>query len=440
MLKKEEYLKTVRRPYPPLICTLVNMGYANKKHFENILKEPFSIIDMAHVDNIWYYDKANLEKGGQMALKDWRDKSLFEFVKKEFEERANNLIKSAELSFEEFCEAYQRYMPALILIFAIDKPTETALHEALSKKLLAPEVDELMNQLNIPLQNNFYKQEEYDLVASSDLKEHVENYKWLHARYGEEKEYTLEEAKAKLESINRNEFLKKWEEEKEHLRQTISRAKGLLEENDDLVDIFQYMIYYRTQRTDVMNRSTFVAIPMFKAKAQSLGLTYDQLLRCSAEEVLEHKIPSKEILESRTKDCSSVLENGKVRCVTGEESKKLIEFFSEKIDVVSEFKGTTACKGNVKGRVKIIIDKNDFAKIEDGDVLVTSMTTPEMMPIMKKASAFVIDEGGVTCHAAIISREMRKPCIIGTKVATQLLKDGDMVEVDANSGFVKILK
>ena len=68
------------------------------------------------------------------------------------------------------------------------------------------------------------------------------------------------------------------------------------------------------------------------------------------------------------------------------------------------------------------------------------MTTPEMVPIMKKASAFVTDEGGVTCHAAIISREMRKPCIIGTKVATQLLKDGDMVEVDANSGFVKILK
>ena len=63
-----------------------------------------------------------------------------------------------------------------------------------------------------------------------------------------------------------------------------------------------------------------------------------------------------------------------------------------------------------------------------------------MVPIMKKASAFVTDEGGVTCHAAIISREMRKPCIIGTKVATQLLKDGDMVEVDANSGFVKILK
>ena len=68
------------------------------------------------------------------------------------------------------------------------------------------------------------------------------------------------------------------------------------------------------------------------------------------------------------------------------------------------------------------------------------MTHPQMISGMIKASAFVTDEGGVTCHAAIVSREMNKPCIIGTKVATQVLKDGDVVEVDANNGVVKILK
>jgi pyruvate,water dikinase len=68
------------------------------------------------------------------------------------------------------------------------------------------------------------------------------------------------------------------------------------------------------------------------------------------------------------------------------------------------------------------------------------MTRPEFVPLMKKAIAIVTDEGGITCHAAIVSRELKKPCIIGTKVATQVLKDGDMVEVDANSGIVRILK
>ena len=71
--------------------------------------------------------------------------------------------------------------------------------------------------------------------------------------------------------------------------------------------------------------------------------------------------------------------------------------------------------------------------------MVSSMTVPDFLPAMKRASAFVTDEGGITCHAAIIAREMKKPCIIGTKIATQVLKNGTEVEVDANNGVVKIL-
>jgi pyruvate,water dikinase len=59
---------------------------------------------------------------------------------------------------------------------------------------------------------------------------------------------------------------------------------------------------------------------------------------------------------------------------------------------------------------------------------------------MKKAGAIITDEGGITCHAAIVSRELKKPCIIGTKIATQVFKDGDMVEVDAENGIVKIIR
>jgi pyruvate,water dikinase len=67
------------------------------------------------------------------------------------------------------------------------------------------------------------------------------------------------------------------------------------------------------------------------------------------------------------------------------------------------------------------------------------MTRPDYLPAMQKASAFVTDEGGITCHAAIIAREMKKPCIIGTKIASKIIKDGDMVEVDADKGVVRIL-
>jgi hypothetical protein len=68
------------------------------------------------------------------------------------------------------------------------------------------------------------------------------------------------------------------------------------------------------------------------------------------------------------------------------------------------------------------------------------MTRPEFVPLMKKAGAIITNEGGITCHAAIIARELKKPCIIGTKIATQVLKDGDFVEVDADAGVVRILE
>jgi len=80
------------------------------------------------------------------------------------------------------------------------------------------------------------------------------------------------------------------------------------------------------------------------------------------------------------------------------------------------------------------------SQFQPEEILVTGMTRPEFIFLIKKASAIVTDEGGVTCHAAVVSRELHKPCVIGTKIATQVLHDGDLVEVDANQGVVKILK
>lgn len=107
---------------------------------------------------------------------------------------------------------------------------------------------------------------------------------------------------------------------------------------------------------------------------------------------------------------------------------------------VEEFKGQPAYRGIANGIVRLIMVKDKIIDLKTGEVLVTSMTTPEYLLAMKKSCAFITDEGGITCHAAIVAREMKKPCIIGTKNATKILKTGDYVCVDANSGTVKILK
>ena len=82
----------------------------------------------------------------------------------------------------------------------------------------------------------------------------------------------------------------------------------------------------------------------------------------------------------------------------------------------------------------------DLAKVNEGDILVALQTAPDILPAMRKAAAFVTDMGGITCHAAIVAREMKKPCIVGTKSATKIIQDGDFLEVDADKGDVRIIK
>lgn len=99
-------------------------------------------------------------------------------------------------------------------------------------------------------------------------------------------------------------------------------------------------------------------------------------------------------------------------------------------------KGLPASPGIASGKVKNIKDISEIARVVDGDILVTIMTNPDMVPAMKKASAVVTDEGGRTCHAAIVSRELGIPCIVGAKTASKVLTEGMEITVDATRGVV----
>ncbi len=103
-------------------------------------------------------------------------------------------------------------------------------------------------------------------------------------------------------------------------------------------------------------------------------------------------------------------------------------------------KGDIVYPGKIQGYAKIIFAKEDFYKFKDGDIIVSSMTTPKFMSIMRRASGFITDEGGVTCHAAIVSRELKKPCLINCGNATSIIKDGDLIELDTFTGIAKIIK
>lgn len=120
------------------------------------------------------------------------------------------------------------------------------------------------------------------------------------------------------------------------------------------------------------------------------------------------------------------------RLLTGEQ-----EPVSGSMDVLT---GQTAYPGHAIGRVRLLRSANDLAEVQQGEILVTTMTLPDYYSALHRAAAYVTDEGGVTSHAAITARELKKPCVIATKVATKILKTGDLVEVDAERGVVRRLK
>ncbi len=108
----------------------------------------------------------------------------------------------------------------------------------------------------------------------------------------------------------------------------------------------------------------------------------------------------------------------------------------KKEELVVLAKGLAASPGIGRGRVKNIQDLNNINQVEDGDILVTGMTNPDMVPAMRKCAGVITDEGGRTCHAAIVSRELGIPCIVGAKDASEKLKNGQFVTMDATRGVV----
>jgi phosphohistidine swiveling domain-containing protein len=178
-------------------------------------------------------------------------------------------------------------------------------------------------------------------------------------------------------------------------------------------------------------------------KAVMKEFTKKEIKFLMPEEIFGGKKIKKEEIEKR----KSGYVYYKKKIYTGKAIERLIKEknikFDDEVELKNQkdiLKGQIAYIGKVKGNVKIVSTIKDISKVNKGDVLVSSMTLPKYILAMKKAVAFLTDEGGIGCHAAILSREMKKPCIIGTKIATKVLKDGDLVEVDANNGIVKILK
>jgi len=229
----------------------------------------------------------------------------------------------------------------------------------------------------------------------------------------------------------------------------IAEQFGIDSHHQRFFAIARQIVYTKAFRKDALYHGLYCIEPFFKRAAKLLGISLRQLRCFEGHELIEALKTGKadaDLLNQRNAYSAYYTDASKGKTTTsflfGAKARQFmesLEFEEQKLDSgsVSELKGECACPGISRGPVRIIEQGSQNDKMRQGDVLVAHQTNPDVVPAMKKAAAVVTDLGGMTCHAAIISRELRIPCVIGTKIATKALKDGDLVEVDATHGTVR---
>ncbi len=211
----------------------------------------------------------------------------------------------------------------------------------------------------------------------------------------------------------------------------------------ELADCAQRIMLVRDYRFASVCKGAFYSRHLLWEIAMRFGLPYFDILYLLPSETvkgLETGNLDTKFVAERKKGYAFIVEGKSEKIFSGSELKMLLDREKNDFAGAHEFSGIPACKGFVRGQVRIVLGVRDLSKVKKGDVLVCQQTVPDFVPAMEKASAIVTDLGGITSHAAIISRELCMPCIVGTKIATKVLKDNDLVEVDADKGIVRKLK
>lgn len=224
----------------------------------------------------------------------------------------------------------------------------------------------------------------------------------------------------------------------------IAALLGLTDHERYWVRVARTFAYLKALRKDTVFIGSRNSEQLFSELGRRLHISRTQARYLSPDEAerwLRRGRADVDLVNDRYRLSVIYADEKKLHIITGAPAKKMSKlFYKEQAPKhVKELTGTSAYPGRVRGRVKIIIHADDMQRMNRGDILISPATNPNVVPAMKIAGAIVTDEGGVTCHAAIVSRELRKPCVIGTRVATKVFTDGDRVEVDAQRGIVRKL-
>ena len=385
--------------------------------------------------------------------------NAFDFCVKKLKKEEINIDKLnlASLSDKDFIKLWNSFHGAVVDFWVPGLIPEIAnyggeeyLRQELSK-LIKDETacNKILQVLTAPEELSFYQKEELELLKTKNITLHTKKYSWLKNSYYGVKELPVEFFKERKKEIPK-ELAKKV---KIHLIETkkqkliIQRKYFLSKKIMNVASALSWGIAWQDNRKGLIFEYIGYKDKLLNELIRRCGLSKDLAVTLDSRELIEHFGGIKDYtneMNLRVKGFTDYLKRD-MQIFYSKDTNYLWDYYLGGTDFginLSELKGIVASSGKeriVRGRVKLLLDPHSLESIKEGEVLVAPMTSPEYVFAMKKAIAIVTDTGGLTSHAAIVSRELKKPCIVGTKFATKVLQDGDVVEVDANKGIVTIL-
>ncbi|MEY2664217.1 MAG: hypothetical protein RIT04_25 [Candidatus Parcubacteria bacterium] len=464
-------------------CLLTAGWYHNTRDFgvESNLEVLSITVDGTHTHCFFY--NPNYKNYLNALAEVFKDAASVDLLRKKYITYGNELLESLESclksldekSLSTFFNTYQKYTAGLMVTTAYSKSgTDTLTAALLAKGYTEAEIPEIIATITYPTQHTPMFTSQLDLVAlgidiqkntiqaeaiADRLAAWVSNYGNIPVNYCDEP-WTIVDAKKQLDAFLAKDCSVELVSMKKNHQDKIAESKNLLAKiNDAQITTLAYGLaegtYINEYRKNIFSTISLKYRPLFQKIANMAGSEdWRDCFYLMPTEMLDivggAKVSLAEIKKSR-KVCGVMMNtsiaDAKIKPIEKSVVDGLYEYVqkihgAKKPDIdrsAKELKGFSASKGIVKGVVKIVLSSKEFSKVNIGDILVTAMTSVDFVPVMERAAAFVTNEGGIMCHASIVAREMGKPCIIGTKIATQLLKDGDMVEVNAEKGIVTIL-
>ncbi|QQG53067.1 MAG: hypothetical protein HY931_04335 [Candidatus Falkowbacteria bacterium] len=367
-------------------------------------------------------------------------------------------------NLEKYCQLCFSMGAFIIFPLFIEEYLEDYVKKEVTKKCGA-KTPEIIHDFNVSLKPSSTENDELSLLKialkrhrrlpiEQDVKRHLQNYGWLKNSAMNNSYYSEKEIYRRLDGLRGADISQKIKNILNERHRQVSRVKKYQTEFAfsrkliNHIETLQEAIYFRSWRTERFYRNIQYLTALLEEISRRLGLkSWDDIFYVLPKEIINL------LRQELTMDLKVVKERkrGYIMWADGRNTqiysdnivagaKKKIKFLTIQNRECHEIKGQAACRGLAVGKVHIIKSKKEFKKFKVKEILVVPSTTPDYVPVMKKAAAIITDEGGLTCHAAIMSRELNIPCIIGTKIGTQVLRDGDLVEADAEKGIIKILK